>query len=138
MQRFHKRKVPVMISFFTLIIGVVFTITIKVLAKNDSSKASMYRETQTIAQLSSAFSTSKIGTLHIPETIIISEVNGVVQFIFLSTGDEVKGGKQLLTISDTLGLYTLPLESSQSLLDSTQELYHETQNMFTQQLKKAE
>jgi multidrug efflux pump subunit AcrA (membrane-fusion protein) len=100
MSRYKQRKTPLLISFFFLLLGVLFCI--KVIARNEATPPSTLRETQSIGEISSAFSSSKIGTLHLPETIVISEINGTLQAISFATGDEIKGGQPLFTLSDDL------------------------------------
>ncbi|MDR0860060.1 MAG: hypothetical protein LBO09_03610 [Candidatus Peribacteria bacterium] len=100
MSRFKQRKIPIFTLLSLLIVGGVFGI--KVFTSASKPQPSPLREIQTLSELSSNFTTSKLGTIQFPEIIITSELNGSITTIPLSTGDLVKGGQPLLHLSDLL------------------------------------
>ena len=137
MQQFNQRKIPI----FTIIgLLIIWTFSsIKIFSVASSPQTSNLRETQSIQELSSTFSTTKLGTIKEPnETLILSEVNGIIQTIKAHVGENVKGGQPIIQIQDNLNTHAWALELAKNTQESIQELYDKTQSDFSQQLQKAE
>lgn len=132
MNQLQQRKRPIL--SLTILIGIGIFFGIRVFSTASNEQKSDVWETESLQNLSADFSTSKIGIIKDdPEITVYAEVNGKIKSIAFETGEEVKWGQPIITISDEGELYKTQLELSQSELQNTQELYEKLQENYSKQ-----